>query len=225
MIRSKFVALIATSAMLAPSLTACASTGGLGGPPRELGMSPQQLARTPTQRDVILDTVMEFDENGIAKPQRPLTATQALMAAQIEQHCLALAHERIRGQAGNVIKKATLGGILLSIATAVGSTFLPFTKPLQYAGYGGASGVGSGAFTGIITIEQARSVANSYCQLMQISLQRQAYGDGRMKNVFVVPILNGSGTRLKVDWEQITPTAKQREAIENEGNAPPPIVP
>lgn len=246
MIKSRFVALIATSAILMPTLTACASTGGLSGPPREASMTPQQLAQTATERDVILDTQMHFNDTGMALPPRPMSSTEAVMTAQIEQHCLMLAHDRIRGTAGSIIQKTTLGSVLLGLGTGLGSLFLGLPgagkMALRYGGYGAASGAASGAFTGAISIEQARSIVNSYCQIMQISNLR-ATGDRRLKEIIAIPAVGLKGSRLSVDWKTITPSDIQRclrdagqdaRAIEtcrreamapNEADVPPPTVP
>lgn len=241
MFTSRFVGTLAIALMLAPTLSACGTTGGLTNSP-EIGMSPQQLAQSKNQRDVILDTQMHFDDNGMALPQRPMSATEALMTAQIEQHCLKLANDRIRGQAGSMIKKVTLGSVLMGLGTFVGSLalpFMPFKTAERYGLYGAGSGAGSGAFTGSISIEQAHSIVNSYCQIMQVTNLRSV-GDRRLKEIIVIPAVGLSGSRLPVDWKAITPTQTQKCLAEAGMNAaavkqcrddmppddvPPPVVP
>lgn len=162
-------------------------------------LTPEQVAETEFSRDVILDKQVEFDDNGIMLPPAPMTRTEAIMTAQIEQHCEQLARERIKGKAGDLIKKSALGGIISAVFGGLGSLFFPFAHIGQYAGYAGAAGAGSGAFTSTISVSQARSVVNSYCQIMQINNLRTT-GDRRVRMIIAIPAINLKGTRLPVDW-------------------------
>lgn len=240
MLKSKFAIVLASTAL---TLSAC-SGGAVR--PNPVGakiarMDPRALANSSTQDSVILDTRMHFDENMKAVDAgRPMTATEALGTAQIEQHCWQLANDRIKGQAKSMIKKVTVGSVLMGLFTGIGSMAFPGAKPLQYGLYGAASGAGSGAFTGSISIEQARSIVVSYCQIAQLT-----NGDRRLKDIIAIPAVGLSGSRLPVDWSKTTlnPLQKclqeaglnaelvkgckkeEQDRLADEANAPPPPMP
>lgn len=217
--RTIITALLMASVTFSTSAPAFART-------RVLTQTPEEVANSATQDHVMLMKQMHFDGNGRALPAQPLTREEAIMTAQIEQFCTQQAKERIKGKAGSLIKKATLGSILLGIFGGIGSLFFPFAKFGQYAGYAGASGFGSGAFTGSITIEQAQSVFTGYCQISQIyNLGRT--GDRRLNDIIAAPVVGLKSSRMAVDWNAHSekPDTSDSGDTSSDDAAPSPVIP
>lgn len=243
---SKFVAMLAISTVLMPTLSAC------GGPQNhlrnasELHLTQEQLAQSRRpQRDIIIATAPEFDENGHMLPERLMTRTEAVMSAGIEQRCITIARDRIQGQDRDLIHKATLGSVILGFATGVGSLALGHgVNALRYGLFGAVQGFGSGAYTGMITVEQARSIAVSYCQIAMMAAVR-ANGDHRLQGLVGIPVVGMESERPRVNWDARTLSAAQRclqdagtnatevarcqeelaRANSNDDGTPPPVVP
>ncbi|MDB5190376.1 MAG: hypothetical protein JWN49_702 [Parcubacteria group bacterium] len=162
-------------------------------------------------KDVVLDVQMQFDEDAHALPSRPMTMTESIMSTQVRQHCLQLVNERIKGAPKSMIKKTVVAGILQGIGSLLGAAFAHFTgvNPAQYGKVGLGSGAGGGAFAGYMSIEQARSVANSFCQIRQIDGLR-INGDRRLQQIIAIPVVGLEGSPLPVDPNARTLTKRQK---------------
>lgn len=207
MVKSKSMTLLVLAA--GSMLVSACNTMENHGPP--VGMSPEQVAQMPTQSDVMLVKQLHFDEDGNPLAVPALTRTEAKMEAGIEKYCWEQVNTRLRGATGQVIKKAAVGGILMGIFTGIGAHFLglPGDMVPKYGLFGGASGIGSGAFTGSIMVEQARSVAVSYCQIM-LTANLRSTGDYRLKDIVAIPVVGLGSVRPRVNWNAIIPTRQQK---------------
>ncbi|CAN5696749.1 hypothetical protein BH11PAT2_BH11PAT2_05080 [soil metagenome] len=195
----KFIAILVASSMLvsAPALA------------RHHDEQPVQDG-SQTQSFVLVPQ-LSYGDNGQRLALPEMDSTQGAMSADIEAFCTQYGKDHIHGQAKQIIKKSLIGGLLLGLGSLAGAFIAHFTgvNPMQYGKFGAGSGLGSGAFTGYITVEQGQQIFKSYCILIEMDGLRQN-GDRRLKQFHAIPIPGLTGDRIRVNVS-LTPMTRSTD--------------
>ncbi len=176
-----------------------------------------------TIKNGVIDIYTGFDEAGNINPARPLTATEAIMVANIDKHCAELS-KSLEGELKLYLKSAAKMGFWQGLGLVLGKFLGGMTglSALNALGYGGGAGVGAGVGAMTLTVPQIVGSFDAYCKIQWIAANRNDPDDRRLKNVMFFPAGQLQGKLPAVDTTKITPMGGNGEpAPASEAEIPP----
>lgn len=169
-----------------------------------------------------------FNPDGTIRQERPLTSQEARMILSTSEFCrqkTAEVHQLWLTYGKNMVK----GGILQGLGVAVGAVLGGFTKgPLSfgdYLVYGGFAGMGGGAYSASVQIDQALKIVHGYCVSSIVDKNSrdrdQTRLGGVLRDAIIIPLIAGRARLPRVD-----PNATSRYgAMSDDGGSQAPIPP